>query len=317
MRPIPSFVVHLERLRRSLRRVAAIPLVRGLAALALGVAAAAAQAAEPATPHKVIRIGWTAWSDAEAVTNIAREILEKRLGYHVELVMTDIGLQYAGVARGNLDVMLMAWLPTTHKAYWDKVSGDVVDLAVLYENARLGWAVPNYVPESEVSSLSDLNKPQVRLKFHSRIQGIDPGAGLMRASERALADYALNGYTLQSASDAGMIVALDRAIKRNEWIVVTAWSPHWMFARYPMRYLNDPKGSLGGSESIHAVARKGFEADFPRAAAFLKSFKFTVPELEALMLRAKDSSYQAEAVAYIQTHPRIVDGWVAAANAAR
>jgi glycine betaine/proline transport system substrate-binding protein len=317
MRPIPFFVLHLERLRRSLRRVAAVPLVRGLAAVALGVAAAAAQAAAPAADHPVIRIGWTAWSDAEAVTNIAREILEKRLGYRVELVMTDIGLQYAGVARGNLDVMLMAWLPTTHKAYWDKVSGDVVDLAVLYKNARLGWAVPNYVPESEVASLSDLNKPQVRLKFHSRIQGIDPGAGLMRASERALTDYALNGYTLQSASDAGMIVALDRAIKRNEWIVVTAWSPHWMFARYPMRYLNDPKGSLGGSESIHAVARKGFGADFPRAAAFLKSFKFAVPELEALMLRAKDSSYQAEAVAYIQTHPRIVDGWVAAANAAR
>jgi len=159
------------------------------------------------------------------VTNIAKEVLEKRLGYQVELVMTDIGLQYAGVARGNLDVMLMAWLPTTHKAYWDKVSGDVVDLAVLYQNAKLGWAVPNYVPESAVSSISDLNKPEVRQKLHGQIQGIDPGAGLMRASERALGDYSLNGYTLQSASDAGMIVALDRAIKRNDWIVVTAWSP--------------------------------------------------------------------------------------------
>ena len=265
----------------------------------------------------MIRVGWTAWSDAEAVTNIAKEVLEKRLGYRVELVMTDIGLQYAGVARGNLDVMLMAWLPTTHKAYWDKVSGDVVDLAVLYQNAKLGWAVPDYVPESLVSSISDLNRPEVRLKFHGQIQGIDPGAGLMRASERALVDYALTGYSLQSASDAGMIIALDRAIKRKDWIVVTAWSPHWMFARYPVRYLKDPKGSLGGSESIHAVARKGFEADFPKAAAFLKAFKFTIPELEALMLRAKDSSYHAEAVAYIQAHPQTVAGWVAAANADR
>jgi glycine betaine/proline transport system substrate-binding protein len=286
---------------------------RALATLLAGAAAVAVQAAD----HTVLRIGWTAWSDAEAVTNIAKEVLEKRLGYQVELVMTDIGLQYAGVARGNLDVMLMAWLPTTHKAYWDKVSGDVVDLAVLYQNAKLGWAVPNYVPESAVSSISDLNKPEVRQKLHGQIQGIDPGAGLMRASERALADYSLNGYTLQSASDAGMIVALDRAIKRNDWIVVTAWSPHWMFARYPVRYLKDPKGSLGGSESIHAVARKGFEADFPKAAAFLRSFKFTIPELEALMLRAKDTSYHTEAVAYIQAHPQLVDAWVAAAGSAK
>jgi glycine betaine/proline transport system substrate-binding protein len=285
-----------------------------IAALAL---THAATADPPSAPRKVIRIGWTAWSDAEAVTNIAREILENRLGYKVELVMTDIGLQYAGVARGNLDVMLMAWLPNTQKAYWDKVSNDVVDLAVLYDNARLGWAVPAYVPESELGSLADLNRPEVQRKLHGQIQGIDPGAGLMRLSEKALADYRLTGYTLQSASDAGMIVALDRAMKRKEWIVVTTWSPHWMFARYPVRYLKDPKGSLGGSEAIHAVARKGFEQDFPRAAGFLKSFKFTIPDLEALMLRAKDSSYHAEAVAYIQSHPQLVGRWVAAADASR
>ena len=263
----------------------------------------------------MIRIGWTAWSDAEAVTNIAKEILETRLGYKVELVMTDIGLQYAGVARGNLDVMLMAWLPNTQKAYWDKVSGNVVDLAVLYDNARLGWAVPTYVPESELGSLADLNKPEVLQKLHGRIQGIDPGAGLMRLSEKAVVDYGLAAYSLQSASDAGMVVALDRAIKRKEWIVVTTWSPHWMFARYPVRYLRDPKASLGGTEAIHAIARKGFDVDFPKAAAFLKSFRFTIPDLEAVMLRAKDSSYHAEALAYIQAHPDTVDHWVAAANA--
>jgi glycine betaine/proline transport system substrate-binding protein len=114
-----------------------------------------------------------------------------------------------------------------------------------------------------------------------------------------------------------MIVALDRAIKRNEWIVVTAWSPHWMFARYPVRYLADPKGSLGGAESIHAVARKGFEADFPRAAAFLKKFKLTIAELEAIMLRAKDSSYHDEAVAFLRDHPQRVDQWLADARATK
>jgi glycine betaine/proline transport system substrate-binding protein len=296
--------------------IARASIVVRIALLSAALAALSATSA-PAAERNVIRIGWTAWSDAEAVTNIAKEVLEKRLGYKVELVMTDIGLQYAGVARGDLDVMLMAWLPTTHKAYWDKVAGDVVDLAVLYDHARLGWAVPNYVPETEVSSIADLNKVEVRSRLHGRVQGIDPGAGLMRASERALTDYALTGYTLRSASDAGMIVALDRAIKRNEWIVVTAWSPHWMFARYPVRYLADPKGSLGGAEAIHAVARKGFETDFPRAAAFLKKFKLTIPELEALMLRAKDSSYHDEAVAYLQANSQRVDQWLAGAGAVK
>ncbi|NMG00439.2 glycine betaine ABC transporter substrate-binding protein [Aromatoleum toluolicum] len=268
--------------------------------------AAGVQAAE----QKTIKIGWTAWSDAEAVTNIAKQLLEQQLGYKVELVMTDIGLQYQGVAKKQLDVMLMAWLPNTHKAYWDKLSSQVVDLGILYDNAKLGWAVPDYVPASELSSIDDLNKPDVAKKLKSQVQGIDPGAGLMRASEKALKDYSLNGYDLRTGSDAAMIVALDRAVARKEWIVVTTWNPHWMFSKYKVRYLEDPKMSLGGAEAIHAIGRKGFAEDFPKAAAFIKNFRIPLADLEGIMAKAKDSSYEKEAAAYIASHPDMVAGWL-------
>lgn len=274
--------------------------------------------ATPAIAHaegKTIRIGWTAWSDAEAVTNVAKQLLEQRLGYKVELVMADIGVQYNGVAKGQLDVMLMSWLPNTHKAYWEKVHDQVEDLGVLYDNARLGWVVPTYVPESEVKTIEDLKKPGIADKFHHQIQGIDPGAGLMRASEGTVKAYGLDDYRLTTASDAAMVLAVDRAIKRNDWIVATAWAPHWMFAQYKLRFLDDPKQSLGGDEGIHAVARKGFEKDFPKAAAFIKSFKIPLADLQTIMLKAKESSYEKEAAAYIKSHPQMVDEWLHNANA--
>lgn len=84
-----------------------------------------------AQEDKTIRMGWTPWSGAEAVTKLAKELLEQRLGYKVELIYTGIGLQYQGLATGDLDVMLMAWLPTTHKTYWDKYSDQLEDLGVL------------------------------------------------------------------------------------------------------------------------------------------------------------------------------------------
>lgn len=274
------------------------------------VSAIGGSAGVQATEQKTIKIGWTAWSDAEAVTNIAKQLLEQQLGYKVELVMTDIGLQYQGVAKKQLDVMLMAWLPNTHKAYWDKLSSQVVDLGILYDNAKLGWAVPDYVPASELSSIDDLNKPDVAKKLKSQVQGIDPGAGLMRASEKALKDYNLNGYDLRTGSDAAMIVALDRAVARKEWIVVTTWNPHWMFSKYKVRYLEDPKMSLGGAEAIHAIGRKGFAEDFPKAAAFIKNFRIPLADLEGIMAKAKDSSYEKEAAAYIASHPDMVAGWL-------
>lgn len=286
------------------------PLVMAFAVTATLAGSPAVYAQE----KKTIRIGWTAWSDAEAVTNIAKQLLEQRLDYKVELVMTDIGLQYQGVAKGNLDIMLMSWLPNTHKAYWDKLSSEVVDMGILYDSAKLGWAVPDYIPVSEVKSIEDLNKPGVREKFKSQVQGIDPGAGLMMASERAIKNYDLAGYKLLTGSDAGMIVALDRAMRRNEWITVTTWTPHWMFSKYKIRYLEDPKQALGGAEAIHAVARKGFEKDFPKAAAFIKNYKISISDLEGVMSRAKDSSYEKEAAAFIKANPEVVNKWLANAK---
>src|SRR5687767_15798899 len=202
------------------------------AALAFGLAAGSAAA----QVEKKVNIGWTAWSDAEAVTKLAKEILEDRLGYTVELTMADIGIQYQGISGGKLDAMLMSWQPLTHKPYLDKVRKDVVDLGPLYTRAKLGWVVPDYVPADQLGSIEDLKKPEVQQKLSSRIQGIDPGAGLMQASEKTLKEYGLKNYQLVSASDAAMLAGLERAMKRNEWIVVTGWSPHWMFAKYKLRY---------------------------------------------------------------------------------
>ena len=59
-----------------------------LCAAALGGAPAGAQ-----TPPKKINIGWTAWSDAEAVTKLAQKVVKDRLGYDGELTLADIGIQ--------------------------------------------------------------------------------------------------------------------------------------------------------------------------------------------------------------------------------
>jgi len=282
----------------------------GGAATVLTVSAAPGVLAS--TPTKTLRIGWTAWSDAEAVTNMAKQLIEARLATKVELVMTDIALQYAGLQRGQIDLMLMAWLPGTHKAYYEKVQADIEDLGALYTDARLGWAVPDYIPKSMLNTLDDLKKPEVKDKLKGQIQGIDAGAGLMRSSEQAIKTYGLD-YKLLTASDAAMVSALDRAMRKKEWIVVTTWSPHWMFSQYKIRYLEEPQKVLGGAEEIHALARKGFTADFPKVAAFVKNFKIPLADLEGVMLKAKSSSYDKEAAAYIASHQPLVNKWLSAA----
>jgi glycine betaine/proline transport system substrate-binding protein len=258
-----------------------------------------------------LRIGWTAWSDAEAVTRLAANILQSRLNQPVELVLLDIGIQYQGLANGDIDAMLMSWLPLTHKPYMDKLGDQVVDLGPLYTRARLGWVVPDYIPREQLDNINDLKEREVARQLGYQIHGIDPGAGLMQASEQALKDYGIDRYRLISSSGAAMTAALSRAIKRKQWIVVTGWSPHWMFSRWQLRYLEDTERSLGGRERIHALVRRGFYEDFPvEISEFLSRMFLPLDELETLMEQANDSSYEQAVKAYIETHPQRVDYWV-------
>ena len=262
-----------------------------------------------ALAKETIKIGWTAWSDAEFVTKLARRILEERMGYEVELLQTDIAPQYQGLATGSIDIMLMSWQPSTHEDYIKKVGAQVVNLGLLYTHARLGWVVPGYIPESDLLSIADLKKPDVRKKLDATITGIDPGAGLTRLSEKAIEDYGLD-YALQISSGAGMTAALERAVRRDEWIVVTGWSPHWMFGAYDLRYLDDPKRVLGSFERVHAVARLGFYQDQVEAAGFFSRMQLPIDDLQGAMYDAQETSYEEAVTRYIENNPKRVDYWV-------
>ena len=281
--------------------------------LSMGLAAAMASSvattalAQDGIP---VKIGWSAWSDAEFATKLAAKLIEDELGQDVELVQTDVAPLYQGVSRGDLDLMMMAWLPQTHADYYARVKDDVETIGTVYDGAKLGWIVPNYIPEDMISSIEDLSKDEVKEKLDSTIQGIDPGAGLTRLSQQAVKDYGLDDYNLQISSEAGMLTTVDRAMRSEDWFVATSWSPHWMFGKYDVRYIEDPKKSLGEAEHVDILARKGFQEDRPEVAAFLSRMKLPISDLEAGMFNAQETSYEEAVAQYIEDHPDQVDAWV-------
>lgn len=259
---------------------------------------------------KPVKIGWAAWSDAEFVTKLAAKLIKDELGQDVELVQTDVAPLYQGVSRGDLDAMMMAWLPQTHADYFAKIKDKVETLGTVYDGAKLGWVVPKYIPEDAIGSIEDLKKADVQEKLKGRIEGIDPGAGLTRLSEKAIKDYGLDDYKLQISSEAGMLTTVDRAMRSEGWFVATSWSPHWMFGKYELRYIDDPKKSLGEAEHVDVLARKGFKQDNPKVADFLSRMKLPLPDLESAMFNAQETSYDKAVEKYITDHPDQVKAWL-------
>ncbi len=259
--------------------------------------------------QKELTIGWSAWADAEIISLIVKKLLEAHFDLDVKRVMADIGIQYESVARGDIDLMLMAWLPNTHSDYWKKVRARVVNLGRMY-TGRLGLVVPNYVPVEDVASIKDLGIPKIANLFKNKVQGIDPGSGLMEGSKKAVKLYSLKDLKLIEASSAAMTAVLDRAIRDNQWIVVTSWTPHWMFARYQLRFLKDPKNVFGGIEGIHAIARKGLDQDHPKVVDFLSRFQIPDDQIAELLFAAQKTSPEQAVVNYLEANPNRVDYWI-------
>ncbi len=233
---------------------------------------------QPRQPDEgdTIRLAYVNWAEGVAVMYLTTALLED-MGYNVESTMADVAPIYSSVAQGNQDVMIETWLPHTHAAYYERYGEQVELISTWYEEARIGLVVPAYVTIDSIAALND-----ARDQFNGRITGIDAGAGIMASSENAIESYGLD-FELVASSEAAMTAALQNAIDNGDWIVVTGWSPHWKFARYDLKYLEDPKGDFGATELIHAAARLGFSAEYPDIAALFGSMKFNAEEIGSLM----------------------------------
>lgn len=143
------------------------------------------------------------------------------------------------------------------------------------------------------------------------ITGIEPSSGVVAAAEEAVEVYGLDVEVLPSSS-AGMAAELQRAIDNEEWIVVTGWTPHWMFAAFDLKYLDDPEGVFGGAESIHTITRLGFEEDYPVANQVLDNFNWTPDDMNQVMLDiAENGLDETEAAqAWIDSNRDTVDSWI-------
>ncbi|MGF6094263.1 glycine betaine ABC transporter substrate-binding protein [Pseudomonas sp. 18175] len=256
---------------------------------------------------KTLSIGYVdGWSDSVATTHVAAEVIKAKLGYDVKLQAVATGIMWQGVATGKLDAMLSAWLPVTHGEYWTKNKDKVVDYGPNFKDAKIGLIVPEYV---KAKSIEDLKTDTT---FKNKIVGIDAGSGVMLKTDEAIKAYGLD-YKLQASSGAAMIAELTRAEDKQESIAVTGWVPHWMFAKWKLRFLDDPKGIYGAAETVNSIGSKGLEKKAPEVAAFLKKFQWaSKDEIGEVMLAIQEGAKpDAAAKDWVAKHPERVAEWTA------
>jgi len=183
--------------------------------------------------------------------------------------------------------------------------------ALLMAVLALGMVIGCETDEEDPEPDPDPNdvEEEVEKGFES-IVGIDPGAGIMAATEDALEVYDLQPGLIEG-SDAAMTAELSTAINQEEWIVVTGWTPHWKFAEWDLKFLEDPEEVYGEEEYIATIAREGLSEDMPEVYEFLENFHWGDEEIGAVMeMNTEDDDYLGNAQTWIEENEDIVNEWL-------
>lgn len=258
---------------------------------------------------KDITIPYVAWADYEARLHVIAQVLED-VGYNVELQEVEAGPMFTSIADGSADFTSM-WLPATHTNYWDEYEDDISKVNQVLDKAPLSVAVPEYMAD-DVESIEDLkDNDELGDSVDWTITGIDPGAGIMSMTEKAMDEYDLDNWELQESSESAMLSVLKDTYDNEEPIVFTGWEPHWMFGTWDLELLDDPKEVYGGDgDQIFLVARDDFEDDSPAAYQILEQYTEDYDQLNELMGQIHETDDpQKVAQKFVEENPDKVEEW--------
>jgi glycine betaine/proline transport system substrate-binding protein len=263
---------------------------------------------------RFVTLGHVDLSFYEVTANVVQGVLE-RLGYNVAVKKGSHAEIYPLLGKGEVDLFVAVWLPNAHAPYWEQYKDSSMKVTTLFEDARLFWSVPDYVPAADVSSVADLRKPEVVAKMQKEIRGTRPDSGLMIGSQKIMEEYGLGdvGYRLAPGKPEDWIANFEDNVAAQRWFVMPLWQPQYLNRIAKMRVLEEPKQLLGGTDKAYLVAHKDFYAKVDKHTwKALQRISLSVKAVTEMdyLVNVKKLSPQYAARNWMAAHPDTVNYWL-------
>ncbi|WP_415845631.1 choline ABC transporter substrate-binding protein [Stutzerimonas zhaodongensis] len=274
-----------------------------------------AWAQEPASCEKV-RFAEIGWADIAATTGVAM-VLTEGLGYAPSKVMASVPIAFTGVKNKQIDAFLGYWSPSMDAVIEPFTKNDGVRVleSPNLEGAKYTLAVPSYTAEAGLKSFQDISRFKDQLG--GKIYAIEPGNdGNLLIEKMIKSDqFGLGGFRMVESSEAGMLVQVQRAIRKKEPVVFLGWAPHPMNTQYDLTYLSGGDEIFGpdyGAAKVFTVVPPDYLERCANVGQLLQNLQFTVAiESELMEMAVERNDPQSVAKTWIKANPAILDKWLA------
>lgn len=271
-------------------------------------------AAEP-DACKNVRLGVVNWTDVIATSAMAQVLLDG-LGYKTKQTSASQQIIFAGIRDDRLDMFLGYWNPIMTQTISPFVNAKQVKVldAPSLEDARATLAVPRYLADKGLKSFADIHKFEKELG--GKIYGIEPGSGANTQIKTMIEknQFGLGKFQLVESSEAGMLSAVDRAVRRKQAVVFFGWAPHPMNVNVDMVYLGDSQDALGpdeGRASVWTVTAPDYAQRCPNAHRLLSNLKFSAEDESRMMQPLLDHKDPLDSARqWLKDHPQDQKRWL-------
>jgi len=256
---------------------------------------------ESTTKKLDITIGCRADVSAISMSHLAKEILSQK-GYVVDVETFTDGELYEALAQNKIQAIVSAWFYKSEYVIYESVKDKVDDLGSNCEQLRRGFVVPRYVDTAEISELT-----MYRSKFNNVLYYFEEIPLLNELAMEANNLYDLN-YDLVELSQQEIDDKLKEAVDEGQWIVFCGYIPHWIFAKYDVRFLADTKNVFGEQQEIHTLVNKDLKTENKEIYDILKGFCLYESELNDLLYEVNKKgtdNLKKTVFAWLIKHPHV------------
>jgi len=318
-------------------RIALVALAAGLALFAPGCGDEDRPTSGPEAGEGVtVRLAVNPWTGSAVNANVAKTLLERELGYTVELVEIDEFSQFPAIAQGDLDASLEVW-PSGHAEDINRYiegrrggplrDGGIVDGGELGLIGNIGWWIPTYLVEEQ---------PEL-----ARYQGFEGNEDIVDGEflvgdptfvsydEEIIESLGLDLEVVNTGSERALIQAIDDAYQRKEPVLAYFYTPHWAHRKYDLTEVQLPAYDEDCEEAARERDGEGYDCDYandvlfkaislrledkaPAAFRFLKNFKYTTDDQQEIAFQVDSEGVPMTEAAdrWIRENPDVWRPWL-------
>jgi len=314
--------------RSWVRRIAAAGVI-AVAAIAVAISAASA-AGKP-----TIVLANNSWEGSVANNVVAQYVIEKNLGYNVNLLTIDEIPAWPAMVQGKVSAVMEVWGHSPLYAQYVKGNHKVVDAGLEGPGGNIGWYVPTYLVQQhpELKTWKGVQKDwKLFVTPQSSPQGqfLDGSPSYVTNDQALVKNLKINLKVVFAGTEAAQLTEIESDYKAKKPVLFYWYTPQYQNAIYKFTQVALPPWTAACAKlkpaqincayppyPLYKVMASTLQKQAPAVANFIRRFNWTADDQNSVAydLAVKHMSNTAAAAAFVNSHQALVKSWLSNSTA--